>query len=90
MTKKLLAARRYADLSLQFYRNKEGTPGFSITSNLQPDSRKFCTSIDQSIFAQNLVECELLSISDVAFLCDFFDLVRLRIKEKFTRPEYLK
>lgn len=85
--KKKLSARRYADLSLQFYRDKEGTPNFLITSNEQEEGKTFCTGVDSYIFARNLVNSNLICLSDLAFLCDFFDRARKEALMKLDKQD---
>jgi len=87
--KKKIAARRYADLSFQFYRDKEGTPNFLITRNESDDGRPFYTAIDTYIFAGDLVNSALINIKDLAFLCDFFEKARAEALKKFQREDPL-
>lgn len=76
------AARRYAELSFQFYRDGDGTPNFLITSNPKDEGKDFCTGVDKWIFAQNLVSNNLLSFNELMWLCEFFDTVKNKIKER--------
>lgn len=87
MSKKKITypARRDAELSFQFYRNKDGAPNFLLTSNPAVDGKDFCTGIDKLIFAENLVNSPLVSINEIAWLCDFFDRVRTEVKAKINK-----
>lgn len=67
---KRVRARAYADLSLQFYRDKEGTPNFLITSN--KTEKPLHTGIDTLIFAKSMAESDQVSASEFVWFCDFF------------------
>lgn len=72
---------REAELSLQFYRDKNGTGNFLITSNPEIEGKDFCSGMDAYIFARNLVGSPLVSFAELKFFCDFFDEVRKRLHE---------
>jgi len=85
MKKKILYAKPKALLSLQFYRDKDHTPNFLITSNPEQEGRDIFTGIDRLIFAQNLTESPLVSAGELIFLCDFFDAVRRELSRKIVK-----
>lgn len=85
MKKKIFKALLNAELSFQFYRDKMGTPNFLITCNPQKEGRDFHTGIDRIIFAENLINSGTCSVSELVFLCDFFDEVRRLMLKRVER-----
>lgn len=83
--KKKYYAKPLADLSLQVWRNKEGTPVFTITSNPRKDGEDFCTGIDQYMFSRCLTRDPRISINELIWFCDFFDKVRQELKERINK-----
>lgn len=80
--KKIIPAKRDAILSLQFYRDKEGTPNFLVTSNPESDNDRvnLFTGVDELIFARNLALDNSMSIKELTFLCSFFERVRYELQ----------
>ena len=80
--KKYLLARPKAEFSLQFWRDKQGTPNFTITSNPTEEGKDFCTGIDEYIFARNLIESGQFSDTELNFLVRFFNKVKKEKEER--------
>lgn len=74
-TKNPTAAKRYANLSLQFWRDKEGTPNFTVTYNPLKGDKYLFTPVDGMIFAENLVKSNLIQQKDLHVLRSFFNEV---------------
>lgn len=74
-TKKPNAAKRYANLSMQFWRDKEGTPNFTVTYNPLKGDKYLFTPVDGMIFAENLVKSNLIKPKDLHVLRSFFSEV---------------
>ena len=60
-----------AELSLQFYRDKEGTPNFMVTSNLD-DNNWPMTGVDLLIFARNFADDGLVDKKHKLEICRLF------------------
>lgn len=84
-SKKYYKAKVNADLSLQFYRDNEGTPNFLITCNPPVDGKDFHTGLDTIIFAENLIDSGRCSINELLFFCKLFDIVRAKLDAKIKR-----
>lgn len=76
--KKQYAARRYAELSLQFWHNRDGQANFSITSNPRVEGKNIFDGnvVDPFYFAGALIQDGKVSRDELLFLCGFFDKVR--------------
>lgn len=83
--KKVYRAKSVAELSLQFYRDREGTPNFLITCNPSVEGKDFCTGIDVIIFAENLIDSGRCSVNELMFFCKMFDIVRAKLEAKVRR-----
>ncbi len=75
-------AKIFAILSLQFYRDKQGTPNFLVTANPRKDGEYAFTGVDKLIFAKEIARSELVSKEELLFLCKFFETVRKELEEK--------
>lgn len=69
-------ARRDAILSIQFYRDKEGTPAMLISSNPEPEKEAREFSSNSFLFARNLINCELLCFRDLVNLIQMFEYAK--------------
>jgi len=88
--KKYFLARPRAEFSLQFWRDKQDTPNFAITSNPAEDGKDFCTGIDELIFARNFIESGKFSDTEIAFLARFFNKIRKEQEEREAKKKLRK
>ena len=83
MKTKMIKAKENALLSLQFYRDRNGTLGFLITSNLseKENLKGAGASMDFYIFSGNFAECNLLDLEQKQLICKMFERANVKIKE---------
>lgn len=91
--KQRFKALTYAILSLQFTRDKDGTPEFVITSNMEDEARdsvNIFTGVDELMFARNLVRASNCTARELAFLCKFFRHVEKEMELMLPAKEAVK
>ncbi len=84
--RKPIAAKRFALLSLQFWKDKDGTPSLLVTSNPEENGKNIFSSewgVNSGVLARQLVKDNtLLGDQEKRWLVDFFEQVRAYLKEE--------